>query len=144
MNQTLHKEDTQAMSVENQTIVWTIVKPLVSAAATQLFLMIAHYGFIYYVSVFGVFSNIANMVIYCKMGLSESSNVNFFVLSAFDLLVAASTFSTKVLYWQGEKLELTFLTLVVSLFGSAMMTTLISTERCLYVVFPLKVHRHTD
>ncbi|GFS15329.1 chemosensory receptor A [Elysia marginata] len=126
------------------------VTPLVSYALLNYFAVINLFVFVAPASLLGVFTNIANIIVYTKMGLSESSNVNFLVLSVFDLLYSVASLLMRLLYspifWSLSEAPVMMGVshglshgMVVMTCGSAMMTALISTERCVCVVFPLKV-----
>ena len=143
-------EDVLAGLPGNKTIPWTFLKPLVSLATLNMYT----YGEFFVVNIpalfVGFFTNTANIVVYCNMGFSESSNVNFLVLSVFDLFYTILQFLIRAFYlpvWKsldhGPFLvyisHCFSLASTVVICGSAMMTALIATERCVCVVFPLKV-----
>ena len=135
---------------DNRTESGPHVKPLVSIDVLDLFSIVNDFALCSFLSLFGVVSNTANIIVYSRIGFSESSNINFLALSVIDLLVSLVTFFLKMFYSPvfsnlrtGPTTSMVALTLspamMVTVCGSAMMTTLISTERCLCVVFPLKV-----
>ncbi|RUS76950.1 hypothetical protein EGW08_015299 [Elysia chlorotica] len=128
----------------------TLLDPLVSVALMDIFLMVNDFVLCSLLSFLGVFTNIANIVVYARMGLSETSKINFLALSVLDFFVSLVTFFLKFLYSPVLKhLSTGPITTRIStslsppmlctIGASAMMTALISTERCLCVVFPLKV-----
>ena len=96
------------------------------------------------VTSFGVFGNIVNLIVYYKMGLQDTTTINFFVLAIIDFTVSASTFVIQIsrMVVVGSIPQFAF---VASFFMypacgfGAMITALLSTERCLCIVFPLKV-----
>ena len=138
------------MSNDNRTESGLYVKPLVSFAVLDMFSIVNDFALCAFISLFGVFTNTANIIVYSRMGFSESSNINFFALSLIDFLVSLVTWLLKLLYSPVFKELSTGPTttmvavalspaMMVTVCGSAMTTALISTERCLCVVFPLKV-----
>ncbi|RUS72205.1 hypothetical protein EGW08_020032 [Elysia chlorotica] len=140
------------MDLGNQTIVWPLVEPLVSLAALDMFLLVNDVGLCSTLSLFGIFTNLANIIVFIKMGFSETSNMNFLALSVFDLLVSVTALFSKLIYSSllrgvdmGDTLSLVSgvisFTMFVVIGGSAMVTALISTERCLCIVFPLQMKR---
>ncbi|RUS74383.1 hypothetical protein EGW08_017864 [Elysia chlorotica] len=135
---------------ENTTETVSYIQPLVSYAVMDMFLIVNDFALGCSISLLGVFTNTANIIVYYKMGLSESSNINFLALSVTDFFVSIITFFMKFMYNPVlRELSTGPITTIVStslspaslcaVGGSAMMTALISTERCLCVVFPLKV-----
>ena len=131
-------------------VLWTFVRPLVSYATVNIFLLVNDFALCCSISLFGVFTNILNIIVFGKMGFSESSNLNFLALSIFDFMVSLVTFLSRTLHAPIMKglsasamikhvgLALS-LSMIVFQCGSAVVTALISTERCVCVVFPLKV-----
>ncbi|GFR62146.1 chemosensory receptor A [Elysia marginata] len=126
------------------------VKPLVSFAASQTFNIFNFLLISLPISLFGMFSNVVNTIVFYKMGLTESSNVNFAVLSVSDFFVSLSCMLTRGLHnalwkdmpiwpWLAYAAHCTGHSTFVFISGSAMITTLISAERCVCVLFPLKV-----
>ena len=127
-----------------------IIRPLVGLALMDILFIANVFGFTLPFSLLGVSTNIANIIVYYQIGLSESSNVNFFTLSVFDFFASLTSFISRMLYspflrdlstgplttYMAHCLSHAW---VVVTCGSAMMTALISTERCVCVVFPLKV-----
>ena len=134
-----------ALNPSNRTQIAPVVRPLISYAVLNWFLLVNNLALTCIISLIGVFTNIANIIVFYKIGFSENSNVNFFALSVFDSLVSLLTVVSKMLYsdFIGYKMlmlsQVTSLVQIAIMCGSAMITTLISTERCLYVVFPLRV-----
>ena len=136
----------------NTTSLAPIIKPLVSLALMDFFFIANVFGFVLPFSLLGVSTNIANIIVYYQIGLSESSNVTFFTLSVFDFFASLTSFISRLLYnpflrdlstgplttYMAHCLSHAW---VIVTCGSAMMTALISTERCVSVVFPLKVRR---
>ncbi|KAK3745308.1 hypothetical protein RRG08_014456 [Elysia crispata] len=126
------------------------VEPLVSVAVMDMFSLVNDFFLCSFISCFGIFTNTANIIVYSRMGLSESSNINFLALSVLDFLVSFITFFLKFMYSPilrdlstGPTTSMIAASLSPAMLcvvgASAMMTALISTERFLCVVFPLKV-----
>ncbi|GFR85048.1 chemosensory receptor A [Elysia marginata] len=102
---------------------------------------------------FGVLSNTANIIVYAKMGFSDTVNISLLALSACDLIVSLSSlvvmFSSNPLFVNfrlpsGVDLEeVAFVAGTVFMYPclglGACVTAILSTERCLSVVLPLKV-----
>ena len=147
-------EDVLPMDLHNKTQIWSIVTPLISYALLETFFLFNFFLLTGPMCLLGIFTNIANIIVYCKMGFSETSNVNFLVLSGFDLFVSlislvARGLMNPLLRQLSNWPVLNYMShahsyaMIVVISGSAMMTALISTERCVCVVFPLKVRRKT-
>ena len=138
------------MDSPNATSLAPIIRPLVSLAMMDILSIAIAFGFTLPFSMLGVFTNMANIIVYYQIGLSESSNINFFTLSVFDFFVSLISF-TQILLYSPFLRDLSTGPLttyiahclshawIVVTCGTTMMTALISTERCVYVVFPLKV-----
>ena len=138
------------MDSPNATSFAPIIRPLMSLALMDILFIANFFGFTLPFSLLGVSTNIANIIVYYQIGLSESSNVHFFTLSVFDFFVSLTSFMSRLLYnpilrdlstgplttYMAHCLSHAW---IVVTCGSAMMTALISTERCVCVVFPLKV-----
>ena len=103
------------------------------------------------VCIFGLASNIANIVVFYKMGLSSVSNVCFFCLSITDLSCVSYMLVVAFVFHPGLEphafLPISMLDIVrtfdtvyyaVSAMGS-WITAIINMERSCCVVFPLKV-----
>ena len=80
------------------------------------------------------------------MGLQDTTTIDFFSLAISDFVVSASTFVLILSRWPIWDFEtVRQMPFVASLFTypacgfGAMITALLSTERCLCIVFPLKV-----
>ena len=102
------------------------------------------------ISSFGIISNLLNIIVYIKMGISDTSNLNFLVLSLSDLVTVLYMLITAA----GHIPQLASLDLPVSpdslqnilvpvvypaMAYSSWVTALISTERCICIAYPLKV-----
>ncbi|GFR74330.1 chemosensory receptor B [Elysia marginata] len=102
------------------------------------------------VSAFGVVSNLINIVVYTKMGFSETSNINFLALSLADLVTVLYMLITALGHIPAVvKLDIpvapfSVQNIMVPILYPAMaisswVTALISTERCMCIAYPLKV-----
>ena len=100
------------------------------------------------VTIFGLFGNTANLIVYYKMGLQDTTTINFFVLAISDFTVSVSTLAIQIS--RASILGATppaafvasFFIFAACGFG-AMITALLSIERCLCIVLPLKVSIHS-
>ncbi|GFR84142.1 chemosensory receptor A [Elysia marginata] len=142
--------DHPGMDDHNTTSRQLFTTPLVSLKLMDTFFIANNFIFTLPFSLLGVSTNIANIIVYYRMGFSESSNANFLVLSAFDLLVSIFSFTGRLLYNPFLRdISTGPITMYIShclshamtvfMGGSSMMTALIAVERCVCVVFPLKV-----
>ncbi|GFO48453.1 chemosensory receptor a [Plakobranchus ocellatus] len=103
------------------------------------------------IAVIGVFTNTINIVVYYKMGLQETTNINFFTLaisdwfSAICLVLIMITDNLTVKLPSGAPTEeITHLVSFIMYANSvtaAFITTILSLERCLCIVIPLKVKK---
>ncbi|KAK3782278.1 hypothetical protein RRG08_046389 [Elysia crispata] len=64
------------------------IAPLVSVAILETFLLVVNFAVCCSVSLMGIFTNLANIIVFSKMGFSVNSNMPFLALSVFDLLVS--------------------------------------------------------
>ncbi|KAK3756711.1 hypothetical protein RRG08_018435 [Elysia crispata] len=134
-------------STENQTIMIPTVSPLMTRNEFLRFLQIMSPLQIA-VCAFGIFSNIINILVFYKMGLSSSSNISFFLLAIAD---ACSVSAILIICLQEifddshlpmAMLDVALLTSHAFYFFSAMcswITTVISMERSCCIIYPLKV-----
>ena len=105
-------------------------------------------------SIFGIFSNIANIVVFYKMGFSVASNINLFCLAITDLYCVChfTVISlgnhpllqnpSLVISMQDLTYFLTLLYYGFSAVGS-WITAIISVERSCCIAFPMKVIQKT-
>ncbi|GFN82388.1 harbi1_0 protein [Plakobranchus ocellatus] len=101
------------------------------------------------IAAIGVFTNTINIIVYSKMGLQETTNINFFSLaiadwlSAMCLIVMQISDNINIRLPSGAKAdEITHVTSIFLFAASgtgAFITTILSMERCLCIVIPLKV-----
>lgn len=103
------------------------------------------------VSLLGIWSNIFSMVIFYKIGFKDTISVELFALSCTDCLISGLQLANCICYIIGicyptSHIDIFSLTMLV--FGYAIVcfylvscwiTTLISVERCLCVVYPFKI-----
>ena len=137
-------------SIANQTQVWPLMVPFLTDVAMDLISLTTFFILFIPSCCLGIVTNIANVIVYCKMGFSESSNVNFLALSVFDFFFSIISLLSRTLYSPLLKNTNNYQLLryvshclshamYVVIGGSTMMTALIAAERCFCVVFPLKV-----
>ena len=127
------------------------ITPFVSYYVYSIFNFVLGVSMTSAVAMFGVFSNITNTVVFYKLGLGESINISFFSLAINDLIMSITTVVVEVTLNPAMRIRLPAgdLTLqsgfVASLFVytccglGAWITALLSTEKCLCILFPLKV-----
>ena len=145
LKQTLTMNRTTGVDMDNSSATfWPAVAPMVNADVLSIIMIAGDIALSCPVSVLGVFTNLVNVIVYSKMGFSESSNNHFLTLSSYGLLVSIFSFLTKLFYSRFVNFPVYIVDGIAFLFfiplcGSTMMTALISTERCICVVFPLKV-----
>ena len=98
-------------------------------------------------------TNSANICVYLKLGLTETTNISFFVLSTCDFIMSASTVVLLIFYSRlvsGIRLPSGAMAAEIGVATgyvympcvgcSAWITAIISTERCLCIAMPLKVN----
>ncbi|GFO15204.1 peptide receptor gpcr [Plakobranchus ocellatus] len=117
------------------------VKDTIVFVLTQIFQLI--------LASFGIFSNIVNVIVYIKMGFSETSSITLTALSLADLvtelwllLMAAGLYENFDGYAYPTSIILVTLlsTAAFAMMGyGSWITAIISAERCLCIVFPMKV-----
>ncbi|GFN94532.1 chemosensory receptor a [Plakobranchus ocellatus] len=94
------------------------------------------------IAIMGVFNNIFNLIVFSRLGLNETSNLNFFALALSDLVTVSCYillgFCYSPLVTYKDLIYLVTPPLQSSLGYGSMITALISIERCVYVTFPLK------
>ena len=128
------------------------IKPLVSPHILELFRLVFDLIVVNALSLFGCCSNIVNIVVYLNMGLADTTTINILALSVVDLLACVTTLIHVITvspFTAGWTLpsgapvrELGFAAFIVyylSVTCSAWVTALLSVERCLCIVLPLKV-----
>ncbi|GFS24970.1 chemosensory receptor B [Elysia marginata] len=137
-----------SVAVINWTDQESFTTPLVSRSTYQAFLVVNGFGLTGGIAVFGIFSNTLNAVVYLKLGLRETTNINFFALSIVDWVVSVCsclTVMARVADISSSAESITNLGYYVvclmypSLGLGAWITALLSAERCACIVMPLKV-----
>ena len=122
--------------------------PLVGFSTYRVFLLMNGFGLTGSIAVFGVCSNSLNLVVYLKLGLRETTNMSFFTLALVDWVVSVCSCLSVLAHLSeispvGE--EIVHLGYQVSavmfpcLGLGAWITAVLSVERCLCIVLPLKV-----
>lgn len=103
------------------------------------------------IAVFGAVNNIINMIIFYRLGLKDSMSVGLWVLSFSDFVVTfLGLFGTACFVWETffpytaiEPVSFEFVTVGwvrdIAQLISGWITTFLSIERCVCVVFPFKV-----
>ena len=128
------------------------ISPIISFYVSSIIGYINGYVLTIIAGVFGIFTNTANISVYLKMGLSETTNINFFFLSISDLLVTLSATMALITYNPPVSVMKLPSGASVSEIGlgasfimypcmgfSAWITAILSLERCLCISAPLKV-----
>ena len=116
-----------------------------------LFPLINGFGLTNTIAVFGVFSNSLNIIVYLKLGLRETTNISFLALGISDWLFCVCSFLSVTCHLSeispyGAAMtnldtEISVVTLPCLGLG-AWVIVLLSAERCLCIVMPLKVCKH--
>ncbi|KAK3799584.1 hypothetical protein RRG08_053212 [Elysia crispata] len=128
------------------------ISPIISAYVLSIIGYVNGFVLTTFVGVLGVFTNTANICVYLKMGLSETTNISFFSLSISDLLVSLSAVLVQLTYNPPVSVMTLPSGAPVSEIGmaacfimfpsmgcSAWITAVLSVERCLCISTPLKV-----
>ncbi|KAK3795813.1 hypothetical protein RRG08_052246 [Elysia crispata] len=128
------------------------ISPIISFYVSSIIGYINGYVLTIIAGVFGIFTNTANISVYLKMGLSETTNINFFFLSISDLLVTLSATMAQITYNPPVSVMKLPSGASVSEVGigasfimypcmgfSAWITAILSLERCLCISAPLKI-----
>lgn len=116
-----------------------------------VYFVVVKCGFYEAVSLFGITTNVCNVIMFCKLGFKDSFNISLMALSISDLG------SSVVLFWMGmcfnplfifsdvpfDTLSLVYLTggwvRIYFTRTTSWLTAMISGERCLCIIAPLKV-----
>ncbi|GFO38451.1 chemosensory receptor a [Plakobranchus ocellatus] len=126
------------------------ISPIVSDEVRHiLFTILVQVGQLVIAS-FGILSNVVNIIVYFKMGFSETSSVTLTALALTDLLteiwlvLMAASLQSHYTGAQVTPLSVTIMYLLSTASNAVLgygswITAIISTERCLCIVFPLKV-----
>ena len=138
----------------NTTIPWNNPNNLISLETEQLFDRIKATVLIPVLFLIGFPANCINMAVFFKQGLKERINLCLFSLALVDIMSLTLTFASYAerLYTQftsGERIGLFHRYMVnnniIGLFGIVyapmFLSAVISTERCVCVLFPLKAQR---
>ena len=130
------------------------ITPLVSRHTYTIFFIVIVLALRSPLALVGCITNVINIVVYLKMGLGETTTINILALSTFDLIACITMFLTAIslnpftaaadlrLPSGAPLAELGFCSAIVlypSLGCGAWITALLSVERCLCIVLPLKV-----
>ncbi|KAK3764656.1 hypothetical protein RRG08_008074 [Elysia crispata] len=140
--------ENNSLLIINETNQMGNITQFVSFNTYKVFLLINGFGLTGSISIFGIFSNSLNIIVYLKLGLRETTNISFFALGIADWLVSVCSSLTVISHLQeispygAAVTHLDFQVLVVMFpcMGlGAWVIVLLSAERCLCIVMPLKV-----
>ncbi|CAG5116580.1 unnamed protein product [Candidula unifasciata] len=108
-------------------------------------------AFVGTISIFGIASNVINILVFSEQGFSETTNISYTALACSDLLTLMSTLCLSI-FWNPlflnsglplvfTQIQMAFAALPNACFSSitGLVTAFTSFERCLCVVWPLKV-----
>ncbi|RUS78162.1 hypothetical protein EGW08_014071 [Elysia chlorotica] len=124
--------------------------PLISGKVVEiLFLVVVRIAQLV-ISAFGIFSNVINVVVYSKMGFTDTSSITLTALSLADLvsemwlLLMATGYRPAAAGVDVPPLSVTLVHVLSPLSNAVLgygswVTAIISTERCLCIVFPMKI-----
>ncbi|GFR60223.1 hypothetical protein ElyMa_005403000 [Elysia marginata] len=90
--------DSLAMNKYNITSDSWMEKPLLSYASLNLLSTINFFVSTIPLSMLGIVTNTANMIVFYNMGLTDSSSLNFFALSVFDFLFSLTSLLVRALH----------------------------------------------
>ena len=139
-------------SLANGTKKELFVTPLISDRVSTIIGYINAYFLGILIGVVGIFTNTANISVYWRMGLSETTNIDFFALSIVDLLV--SFFDVVIQITRNRPVSVMTMPsgapvselgmgaiffIYACLGSSSWITAILSIERCLCISMPLKV-----
>ena len=129
------------------------ILPLISVHTTTIIAIIFGTFMCVATGFVGMFTNSANICVYLKLGLTETTNISFFALSICDFIMSASTIVVLVFYSRlisGKRLPSGALAAEIGIAAgnvyypclgcSAWITAILSTDRCLCIAMPLKVN----
>ncbi|KAL8583977.1 hypothetical protein ACOMHN_048584 [Nucella lapillus] len=138
----------------NTSVAWDSQESVLSYETEQVVFLIHSLGIIPVLFVFGAPLNLLNMLVFFKQGLSDRINVCLFSLALVDLLylILVFVFNVARAYWrlvEGQLADAAFrysinsglLGLYGISYAAFVLSALISTERCVCVLFPLKARR---
>ncbi|GFN83222.1 chemosensory receptor b [Plakobranchus ocellatus] len=138
-----------ATSIPENSLEVLLLSPIVSNEVKEILVFILTQVFQLIFATFGIFSNIVNVIVYIKMGFSETSSITLTALSLADLVTELWLLKMAASLYENydEKVFPVSVTLVylLSTAAFAMMgygswiTAIISVERCFCIVFPMKV-----
>ena len=152
-SQTLHLN--APISAANRTVVDhdTQVVPIISHYVTSIIAIVFGTFMGVTTGFLGMLTNSANICVYLKLGLTETTNISFFVLSICDFFMSASSVVMLIFYSRlvsGIRLPTGAMAAEIGsaagnvyypcLRCSAWITAVLSTERCLCIAMPLKVN----
>ncbi|KAL8583972.1 hypothetical protein ACOMHN_048579 [Nucella lapillus] len=138
----------------NTSVAWDSKESVLSYETEQVVYLIHSLGIIPVLFVTGAPLNLLNMLVFFKQGLSDRINVCLFSLALVDLLylILVFVFNVARAYWrlaEGQWADAAFrysinsglLGLYGISYAAFVLSALISMERCVCVLFPLKARR---
>ncbi|GFN83238.1 peptide receptor gpcr [Plakobranchus ocellatus] len=140
----------QIMSVSDISNPAQHVSPIISDEIRDISFMILIQIVQLIFATFGIFSNIVNVIVYIKMGFSETSSITLTALSLADLITELwlLLMATSLRAHQDSADVIPLPVIIIYLLSTAnnavlgygsWITAIISVERCLCIVFPMKV-----
>ena len=146
------EDATPGLSRNSSIIADLPITPLVSYYVYTIVMYVLGVSLTSALAMFGVFSNTVNIIVFYKMGFQETTNINFFSLAINDLMASCGNLLVEIFQSPFMKidelpqgsliLQTTYLAsfVVYSCCGfGALITAVLAMERCLCIVFPLKV-----
>ena len=131
------------------------ISPIISVYVLMIIGYINGYVLTSLVGILGIVTNTANICVYLKMGLSETTNISFFAMSISDLLVSFTAVIIQITYNPPisvmklpsgapvSEIGMAACFIMFPCMGcSAWITAILSVERCICISTPLKVRIH--
>ncbi|GFO37467.1 chemosensory receptor a [Plakobranchus ocellatus] len=145
-----HESGLSATTVPSISNLAPPITQLVSDEVRDILMIILVSVVMLIVGTFGIFSNVINVIVYIKMGFTETSSITLTALSVADLItelwLVLMAASLRPHHTAAPVVPLSMTIMyVLSTANNAVLgcgswiTALISTERCLCIVFPMKV-----
>ena len=150
----VHHSDSNNATSGGPTLGASSITPLVSHHTYTIFFIVLLLFLISPLTLIGCITNVINIAVYLKMGLGETTTINILALSTSDLIVCTTMFlkaislnpftaAADMRLPSGAPLaELGYCSAIVfypCLGCGAWVTALLSVERCLCIVLPIKV-----
>ena len=129
------------------------VTPIISVHTTNVIAIVFGTFMCVATGFVGMVTNSANICVYLKLGLTETTNISFFALSICDFIMSASTVVVLIFYSRlvsGKRLPSGAMAAEIGIAASyvyypclgcsAWITAILSADRCLCIAMPLKVN----